>query len=104
MWGESHGKCVNFFAVHKFGNCGFYLWKQLSSIDFPFHFITIFQLVEKLSAKAPDGQRKIKILTAIAEEHNIKWDPKSFGDNINPPADLLVNFSFHKNDFLYCSR
>lgn len=46
-------------------------------------------IVEKLSAKAPDGQSKIKILTAIAEEHNIKWDPKSFGDNINPPADLL---------------
>ncbi|XP_038879144.1 uncharacterized protein LOC120071136 [Benincasa hispida] len=46
-------------------------------------------LVEKLSAKAPDGQSKIKILTAIAEEYNIKWDPKSFGDNINPPADFL---------------
>ncbi|TYK10119.1 Ist1 domain-containing protein [Cucumis melo var. makuwa] len=46
-------------------------------------------LVEKLSAKAPDGQSKLKILTAIAEEYNIKWDPKSFGDSINPPADLL---------------
>ncbi|XP_022927973.1 filaggrin isoform X1 [Cucurbita moschata] len=46
-------------------------------------------LVEKLSAKAPDGPSKIKILTKIAEEYNVKWDPKSFGDNINPPADLL---------------
>ncbi|KAH6818284.1 hypothetical protein C2S51_001887 [Perilla frutescens var. frutescens] len=35
-------------------------------------------LVEKLSATAPDGQTKIKILSAIAEEHNVKWDPKSF--------------------------
>ncbi|GFS43289.1 regulator of Vps4 activity in the MVB pathway protein [Actinidia rufa] len=51
-------------------------------------------LVEKLSAKAPDGQTKLKILTAIAEEHNVKWDPKSFGGNevekeVKPPDDLL---------------
>ncbi|XP_057468196.1 uncharacterized protein LOC130757478 [Actinidia eriantha] len=51
-------------------------------------------LVEKLSAKAPDGQTKLKILTAIAEEHNVKWDPKSFGENevekeVKPPDDLL---------------
>ncbi|KAF7813907.1 dentin sialophosphoprotein-like isoform X1 [Senna tora] len=38
-------------------------------------------LVEKLSAKAPDGPTKIKILTAIAEEHNVKWEPKSFGES-----------------------
>ncbi|GMI94857.1 hypothetical protein HRI_003155000 [Hibiscus trionum] len=36
-------------------------------------------LAEKLSAKAPDGPTKLKILTAIAEEHNIEWDPASFG-------------------------
>ncbi|XP_057968580.1 uncharacterized protein LOC131158043 [Malania oleifera] len=47
-------------------------------------------LVEKLSALAPDGQTKIKILSAIAEEHNIKWDPMSFGDtDSKPPNDLL---------------
>ncbi|KAL3535653.1 hypothetical protein ACH5RR_004114 [Cinchona calisaya] len=47
-------------------------------------------LVEKLSANAPDGQTKIKALTAIAEEHNIKWDPKSFGQSdILLPDDLL---------------
>ncbi|CAK7352690.1 unnamed protein product [Dovyalis caffra] len=47
-------------------------------------------LVEKLSAKAPDGPTKIKILTAIAEEHNIKWDPKSFGEkDTKPPEDML---------------
>ncbi|CAK9152752.1 unnamed protein product [Ilex paraguariensis] len=48
-------------------------------------------LVEKLSAVAPDGQTKIKILGAIAEEHNIKWDPKSFGDKESKPADDLLN-------------
>ncbi|KAH7850999.1 hypothetical protein Vadar_005806 [Vaccinium darrowii] len=47
-------------------------------------------LVEKLSANAPDGPTKIKILSAIAEEHNIKWDPKSFGETeLKPHADLL---------------
>uniref|UniRef100_A0A5B6Z968 Uncharacterized protein n=1 Tax=Davidia involucrata TaxID=16924 RepID=A0A5B6Z968_DAVIN len=48
-------------------------------------------LVEKLSAVAPDGQTKIKILSAIAEEHNIKWDPKSFGEKDSKPPDDLLN-------------
>ncbi|GAU48187.1 hypothetical protein TSUD_141760 [Trifolium subterraneum] len=48
------------------------------------------ELVEKLSVKAPDGPTKIKILTAIAEEHNIKWEPKSFGeDDTKASQDLL---------------
>ncbi|MED6218993.1 hypothetical protein PIB30_031680 [Stylosanthes scabra] len=48
-------------------------------------------LVEKLSAKAPDGPTKIKILSAIAEEHNIKWEHKSFGeDDVKPSQDLLA--------------
>ncbi|XP_031108038.1 uncharacterized protein LOC116012603 isoform X1 [Ipomoea triloba] len=46
-------------------------------------------LVEKLSAKAPDGQTKLKILTAIAEEQGVKWDPNSFGESDLPPSDLL---------------
>lgn len=40
-------------------------------------------LVEKLSATAPDGQTKIKILSAIAEAHNVKWDPKSFEEKLS---------------------
>ncbi|KAG8487533.1 hypothetical protein CXB51_016143 [Gossypium anomalum] len=36
-------------------------------------------LTEKLSANAPDGPTKLNILTAIAKEHNINWDPASFG-------------------------
>ncbi|TKY44529.1 IST1-like protein [Spatholobus suberectus] len=53
--------------------------------------ILSFQLVEKLSVKAPDGPTKIKILAAIAEEHNIKWEPKSFGENdVKSSQDLLV--------------
>ncbi|KAK0570519.1 hypothetical protein LWI29_002597 [Acer saccharum] len=47
-------------------------------------------MVEKLSATAPDGQTKIKFLSAIAEEHNITWDPDSFsGGDLKPPEDLL---------------
>ncbi|KAJ6381911.1 hypothetical protein OIU77_030546 [Salix suchowensis] len=48
-------------------------------------------LVEKLSATAPDGPTKIKILTAIAEEHNIKWDPKSFGEKDTKPPEEMLN-------------
>jgi hypothetical protein len=67
-----------------------------------YHFVPFFsnlmlslQLVEKLSAKAPDGPTKIKILTAIAEEHNIKWEPKSFGEeDTKASQDLLVGFVY----------
>jgi hypothetical protein len=40
------------------------------------------QVIEKLSAGAPDIQMKIKTLTSIAEEHNIKWEPKAFEENL----------------------
>ncbi|XP_041005860.1 uncharacterized protein LOC121250728 [Juglans microcarpa x Juglans regia] len=47
-------------------------------------------LVEKLSAKTPDGQTKIKILRGIAEEHNVKWDPNSLEEqDTRHPEDLL---------------
>lgn len=59
-----------------------------------YFFTSSFQLVEKLSAKAPDGPTKVKILSAIATEHNIKWDPNSFGDmGSNPSEDLLVRLN-----------
>uniref|UniRef100_A0A803MK98 IST1-like protein n=1 Tax=Chenopodium quinoa TaxID=63459 RepID=A0A803MK98_CHEQI len=43
-------------------------------------------LVEKLSVNAPDGQTKLKLLTAIAEEHNIKWEPNWFKDEDPVPS------------------
>ncbi|XP_021751118.1 uncharacterized protein LOC110716795 isoform X2 [Chenopodium quinoa] len=43
-------------------------------------------LVEKLSVNAPDGQTKVKLLTAIAEEHNIKWEPNWFKDEDPVPS------------------
>ncbi|WOH11226.1 hypothetical protein DCAR_0830706 [Daucus carota subsp. sativus] len=48
-------------------------------------------LVEKLSAVAPDGQAKFKILNAIAEERNIEWDSKSFEEKETKPTNDLLN-------------
>ncbi|CAL0324257.1 unnamed protein product [Lupinus luteus] len=62
-------------------------------------------LVEKLSAKAPDGPTKIKMLTTISEEHNIKWEPTSFGENVGKPSqELLVGpNNFEKASQLHVS-
>ncbi|KAM4124237.1 hypothetical protein ACB094_01G215800 [Castanea mollissima] len=48
-------------------------------------------LVEKLSAKAPDSQTKIKILSAIAEEHNFKWDPNSMQEKDTKSSEDLLS-------------
>ncbi|KAI4350748.1 hypothetical protein L6164_005169 [Bauhinia variegata] len=53
-------------------------------------------LVEKLSAKAPDGPKKIKILSEIAEEHNVKWEKKSFNENDIEPQDFQTVPSHHE--------
>ncbi|CAO2178573.1 unnamed protein product [Urochloa humidicola] len=44
-------------------------------------------VIEKLSAGAPDIQTKIKTLTSIAEEHNIKWEPKAFEEKLQKPNE-----------------
>ncbi|KAK8942104.1 hypothetical protein KSP40_PGU000751 [Platanthera guangdongensis] len=46
-------------------------------------------IVEKLSAKAPNTETKIKILTEIAKEHDVKWDPKAVEEELQNPKDLL---------------
>lgn len=57
-----------------------------------FSFDLFFQMIEKLSVAAPDAQMKTKILSAIALEHKINWDPKTSGENEEkPPEDLLVS-------------
>ncbi|WCJ42636.1 Regulator of Vps4 activity in the MVB pathway protein [Euphorbia peplus] len=48
-------------------------------------------LIEKLSAKAPDGPTKMKILSVIAEQHNVKWDPESIEENEMKPSEDLLN-------------
>ncbi|XP_010912111.1 uncharacterized protein [Elaeis guineensis] len=48
-------------------------------------------VVEKLSARAPDVETKVKTLTAIAQEHNVKWDPEAFQEQIKKPDDDLLN-------------
>ncbi|KAK9055610.1 hypothetical protein SSX86_026695 [Deinandra increscens subsp. villosa] len=53
-------------------------------------------LVEKLSAVAPDLQTKIKVLSSVAKDHNVNWEPTAFEEKESkPPSDLLngpVNF------------
>jgi vacuolar protein sorting-associated protein IST1 len=50
------------------------------------------QVIEKLSAGAPDVQTKTKTLSSIAAEHNIKWEPKAFEENTQKQnEDLTVN-------------
>lgn len=51
--------------------------------------------MEKLSTGAPDVQRKIKTLTSIADEHNIKWDPNVVKEKLQKPHEgLKVNMVF----------
>ncbi|XP_072993605.1 uncharacterized protein [Typha latifolia] len=47
-------------------------------------------IIEKLSARAPDLETKFKILTAIAQEHNVEWDSKAFEEQIRKPNDELL--------------
>eukprot|EP00268_Persea_americana_P018674 TRINITY_DN1940_c0_g3_i4.p1 TRINITY_DN1940_c0_g3~~TRINITY_DN1940_c0_g3_i4.p1 ORF type:complete len:1364 (+),score=349.84 TRINITY_DN1940_c0_g3_i4:299-4390(+) len=48
-------------------------------------------IIEKLSAKTPDGDTKIKILTAIAQEHNVTWDPAALEEQLLKPREDLLN-------------
>ncbi|KAJ0743515.1 putative vacuolar protein sorting-associated protein Ist1 [Helianthus annuus] len=48
-------------------------------------------LVEKLSAIAPDLQTKIKVLSVVAKDHNIDWDPTSFEEKESKPSSDLLN-------------
>ncbi|XP_051130974.1 uncharacterized protein LOC127251356 isoform X2 [Andrographis paniculata] len=56
-------------------------------------------LVEKLSAAAPDVQMKTKVLSAIAEEHNVKWDHESLEEkDSRPSSDLPGEASYYGNE------
>ncbi|KAL1220791.1 hypothetical protein V5N11_030875 [Cardamine amara subsp. amara] len=50
-------------------------------------------LVEKLSAKAPDGPTKVKILMEIAAEHNVVWEAQSFVEPDPKDTELLSGTS-----------
>lgn len=61
------------------------------------------QMVEKLSATAPDVELKMKVLKDIAAEHSINWEPKPFEDIQKHKGDLLVSvvFSYYTLFYLY---
>ncbi|PKA55923.1 hypothetical protein AXF42_Ash014595 [Apostasia shenzhenica] len=48
-------------------------------------------VVEKLSAKAPDIETKVKILAAVAKEHNVNWDSKALEEQLQKPNEDLLN-------------
>ncbi|KAF6138198.1 hypothetical protein GIB67_011038 [Kingdonia uniflora] len=48
-------------------------------------------MIEKLSVQAPNGETKIKILTAIAREHNVNWNPEAFEEKELKPREDLLN-------------
>ncbi|KAL7592498.1 hypothetical protein Lser_V15G32882 [Lactuca serriola] len=50
-------------------------------------------MVEKLSAVAPDIQTKLKVLSAVAKEHNVDWDSTLFEETESKPKDDLLNGS-----------
>ncbi|XP_020582123.1 uncharacterized protein LOC110025805 isoform X2 [Phalaenopsis equestris] len=50
-------------------------------------------IVEKLSAKTPETEIKLKTLTAIAKEHEVKWDSKAFEEELQKPKEDLLNGS-----------
>lgn len=47
-------------------------------------------MVEKLSAVAPDIQTKLKVLSAVAKEHNVDWDSTLFEETESKPKDDLL--------------
>ncbi|CAA7402869.1 unnamed protein product [Spirodela intermedia] len=48
-------------------------------------------IIEKLSARAPDTDTKIKVLTEVAQEHKINWEPTAFEENIEVHQMDLLN-------------
>ncbi|KAL4563844.1 hypothetical protein LXL04_027892 [Taraxacum kok-saghyz] len=47
-------------------------------------------MIEKLSTVAPDLHTKLKVLSAVAKEHNINWDPTLFEDTESKVSDELL--------------
>lgn len=47
-------------------------------------------IIEKLSVRAPSGEVKLKLMTEIAAEHGMEWDPTaSESELLKAPEDLL---------------
>ncbi|XP_072962552.1 uncharacterized protein [Typha angustifolia] len=47
-------------------------------------------IADKLSVRAPDIEMKNKTLTAIAQEHNVEWEPRAFNEQIQKQNDDLL--------------
>eukprot|EP01018_Ginkgo_biloba_P019698 Gb_14681 [translate_table: standard] len=50
----------------------------------------MYQIIEKLSVRAPSGEVKLKLMKEIAKEHHVEWDPaESEAELLKLPEDLL---------------
>lgn len=53
-----------------------------------------FQIIEKLSVRAPPGEVKLKLMKEIAAEHNVEWDATDAEAELTKVhEDLLVSFT-----------
>lgn len=51
-----------------------------------------FQIIEKLSVRAPPGDVKLKLMKEIATEHDVDWDAtESEAELLKTHEDLLVS-------------
>jgi len=51
----------------------------------------IWQIIEKLSVRAPSGDVKLKLMKEIATEHDVDWDPTDTeAELMKSHEDLLV--------------
>jgi vacuolar protein sorting-associated protein IST1 len=65
-----------------------------------------FQIIEKLSVRAPPGDVKLKLMKEIATEHDVDWDAtESEAELLKTHEDLLVSgllFDLDVYCVLYC--
>lgn len=54
-------------------------------------FLSILQLIEKLSVRKPTGEVKLKVLKEIAKEYQVQWDStESEQEFLKPPEEVIV--------------
>ncbi|KAF3794232.1 IST1-like protein [Nymphaea thermarum] len=60
------------------------------------------QIIELLSVRAPPVEEKLRVLKAIAEEHELDWDPTdSEAELLKPHEDLLVRQTLFNSEWPY---
>ena len=85
-------KCQLLIAITCNPGCG----TALCNCKTPEYFETWrhWQIIEKLSVRAPPGEVKLKLMKEIAAEHNVEWDATDAEAELTKVhEDLLVSFT-----------